>query len=90
MHLFPKCLFLKSASGKKQRIKAQQSQVTQDALAACVPPAIPPGGKGGMKVNTALAVLSLGNHNLEGAKAHQEVCTANFPQLRPKLCSSPW
>lgn len=37
MQLFPKCLFLKSASGKKQRIKAQQSQGTQDALAACVP-----------------------------------------------------
>lgn len=68
MQFFPKCLFLKSASGKKQRIKAEQSQVTQGAPAACVPPVIPAGAQGRMKVNTTLAVLFLGNHKLEGAK----------------------
>lgn len=40
-----------------------------------------------MKVNETLAVLSLGNHKLEGGKTHQEICTANFYLLRPKLCS---
>lgn len=40
-----------------------------------------------MKVNTTLAVSSLGNHNLEGGKTHQEFCTVSFPQSRPKLCS---
>lgn len=49
MQLFPECLFLKSASGKKQRIKAQQSQKTQDALVSVCPPLDPQEARAGWR-----------------------------------------